>query len=605
VPTFSGCSFAVVFAIVADVAPEPLRNPLLILALIGLSACAAFVDNNLPGTKGKKRMPLILFLPLCLALYAVQLATIAWPALIARTNSEANMSVGSPGMPANGGDAGGGSDNTRQLRKPHSKPKEQGPVFGGVLETREMKTLTVVLPCAGEGMNAIRTVRHFCTRTPAENLLEIIVVDDGSVPPMKETFEQEPSRLDRDPRCKLKILRHDLTWGLMYAKLTGGKAAKGDVVAFIDCHCAPQPGWHREILEKVSANPRAMVVPAITDIDLDTFDERANTQVNAKCYLSLQADFKWFDDESDYIPTISGGLVAVGREWFNMTGGFDEDMRGWGIENLDQSLRSWLCGGEILRAKSSRVAHMWRTGDQRTGQGRTGAHAPGRGGSNRDRFVSAWFGPFHQLAGVFPLDSSKLETYNKVKRELQCKPLSYFMYRFRRIYVEGGILGHTSFVIRERSTGLAVTTGGLRDCGNGRVDCQRFQRANLDKHTKKCCSGIRIADSVNCLDYWNDQRRMLTVYSCDVTGLNGNQQWRFRGDGRIQHGEFGDFDCLYVEKAKENRHAQLRMKKCSKLAAHEGIFEEHEHKEPVATRIYQGELKKYHWDKQFPSLPDD
>lgn len=32
----------------------------------------------------------------------------------------------------------------------------------------------------------------------------------------------------------------------------------------------------------------------------------------------------------------------------------------------DQSLRAWLCGGDIVRAKSSRVAHMWRTGDRRT-----------------------------------------------------------------------------------------------------------------------------------------------------------------------------------------------------------------------------------------------
>lgn len=32
----------------------------------------------------------------------------------------------------------------------------------------------------------------------------------------------------------------------------------------------------------------------------------------------------------------------------------------------DQSLRAWLCGGEIVRAKSSRIAHMWRTGDRRT-----------------------------------------------------------------------------------------------------------------------------------------------------------------------------------------------------------------------------------------------
>ena len=33
-------------------------------------------------------------------------------------------------------------------------------------------------------------------------------------------------------------------------------------------------------------------------------------------------------------PGPGGGLVAMGRAWFNLTGGFDEGMHGWGGENL-------------------------------------------------------------------------------------------------------------------------------------------------------------------------------------------------------------------------------------------------------------------------------
>lgn len=32
----------------------------------------------------------------------------------------------------------------------------------------------------------------------------------------------------------------------MAAKLTGGREATGDVIAFIDCHCAPQANWYQE-----------------------------------------------------------------------------------------------------------------------------------------------------------------------------------------------------------------------------------------------------------------------------------------------------------------------------------------------------------------------
>jgi len=152
----------------------------------------------------------------------------------------------------------------------------------------------------------------------------------------------------------------------MAAKQTGGVAATGDIVAFFDCHCCPKLNWHVEIIQNIRDNPKRMVVPAITDLDLDTFDEKTGSSVNAKCYLTFDMDFKWYDDESDYIPTISGGLFAMSRDWFNLTGGFDEHMHGWGGENLDQSLRAWLCGGEIVRAQTSRIPHMWRTADPRT-----------------------------------------------------------------------------------------------------------------------------------------------------------------------------------------------------------------------------------------------
>lgn len=35
-------------------------------------------------------------------------------------------------------------------------------------------------------------------------------------------------------------------------------------------------------------------------------------------------------------------------------------MIAWGGENIDQSLRSWLCGGRIEVAQGAFVAHMWR-----------------------------------------------------------------------------------------------------------------------------------------------------------------------------------------------------------------------------------------------------
>lgn len=105
----------------------------------------------------------------------------------------------------------------------------------------------------------------------------------------------------------------------------------------------------------------------ITDLDIDTWTERMRNNGQAKCYMTFDADFKWFNSRDNDVPVLSGGLLGMSRRWWLMTGGYDPIMRGWGGENLDQSLRSWLCGGEIVNAPTSYVAHMWRVGhDPRT-----------------------------------------------------------------------------------------------------------------------------------------------------------------------------------------------------------------------------------------------
>ncbi|CAE8640353.1 unnamed protein product, partial [Polarella glacialis] len=389
----------------------------------------------------------------------------------------------------------------------------------------------------------------------------------------------------------------EMTTGLMAAKLTGGKVAQGDVIAFIDCHCSPQEGWWKEILQQVTLNPRRMVVPAITDLDLDTFDEKEQSAVNAKCYLTFDADFKWFDDESDFIPTISGGLVAMGREWFNLTGGFDEEMHGWGGENLDQSLRAWLCGGEISRAKSSRVAHMWRTGDSRTA---THYSVKARGTNNRGRVVAAWFDAFIPVyRGGRPKEN--VDNYDRVKKALNCKPFSYFVYRFRKIYLEGGIIAREIFRLRDKASGLCLLPGaGWRLAACPSDDKQgrpgELQLGNIDRDTGKCCSGLRIAGTNDCWDAWNDNGP--GRYSCDVSGSNANQYFRLRADGRIHKG-IGE--CVLPDAETK----KLIKKPCSDLQDSEGIFEKIAVRQSQEYQIYLQELELHRWAEKFPDLPDN
>eukprot|EP00439_Symbiodinium_sp_Y106_P007921 s8630_g1.t1 len=59
--------------------------------------------------------------------------------------------------------------------------------------------ISVVLPCLNESEFAVKTVQSFCNRTPSDLLAEIIVVDDGSWPPLEIELRRRV-----DAACRLR-----------------------------------------------------------------------------------------------------------------------------------------------------------------------------------------------------------------------------------------------------------------------------------------------------------------------------------------------------------------------------------------------------------------
>jgi len=47
----------------------------------------------------------------------------------------------------------------------------------------------------------------------------------------------------------------------------------------------------------------------------------------SKCYLTFDSDFKWTTDSKPWVPVMSGGLLAMGRDWFFKIGGHDQAMK--------------------------------------------------------------------------------------------------------------------------------------------------------------------------------------------------------------------------------------------------------------------------------------
>lgn len=421
--------------------------------------------------------------------------------------------------------------------------------------TWEPQTISVVLPCAEEREYAVKTVMSVFDSTPSQILHEIVVVDDGSEPPLGDTLLNEKVR----KQYRVKIVRHPTTVGLIGAKKSGGDAASGDIVVFFDCHVAPQEHWYEDFMELIGENYRRMVVPQITALDVDTW-----TQVgrggNSKCYVTWDGDFKWGGTDDMYMAMLSGGLAGLSKRWWNESGGFDDQMMGWGGENIDQGVRVWLCGGEIVAAPRSQVAHMWRTGNQKT---RARYKHVGDSMRNRARAVFAWFGEFGQKAYDYPSFKHRLgghggqwygdmSHFDQVKSRLQgCRPFAWYLRRFSGIYLDAGIVPPEIFMLKEAHTGLCLHFMGsagtssqgkegvdLKEC-NPNDDRFYWHLGNRAPKTGRCCSGLRAWNTEQCFAGVQGSERGKTTI-CEISGRSHEQLWHLK-DGQLRHPSQG---CL-------------------------------------------------------------
>lgn len=415
--------------------------------------------------------------------------------------------------------------------------------------SESVDTMSVILPCANEGVFAVRTARSIGERTPKAVLKEIVVVDDGSTPPLEEIFKEHGA--DVLEKYPVKFVRHETFTGLINAKKQGGDRATGDVLTFLDCHVLPRDygpdkSWADGIMARIGGNYKRIVVPSITDLDADRWDEIGRPNGVAKCYLSLDVDFRWFDSEDDFVPIMSGGLLAMSRRWWHETGGYDTGMIGWGGENIDQSLRAWLCGGEIVQATDSHVAHMWRTNDKP--QTKAKYTVPeGAVNSNRYRAALAWFDDYIEKVHEYPIFSKfvpptaaplpNIDSILEVKQRLQCQPLQWFIDRFSKVYFDAAVLPDKVFRIRDTSTNLCLArrNSGQRDNHNVvAASCstedsmQLWHKANRDGD--HCCSGLRSYNSMYCLSSGGQA----SATECNTFGRNTAQFVQVTDQGEVK-----------------------------------------------------------------------
>nr|XP_033771650.1 polypeptide N-acetylgalactosaminyltransferase 6-like [Geotrypetes seraphini] len=336
----------------------------------------------------------------------------------------------------------------------------------------------------------LRTVYSVLSSVPRFLLLEIILVDDASTnEDLKKTLDEFLRELPL-----VRLLRQPVRKGLVGARLLGAEEAKADVLVFLDAHCECWPGWLEPLLERIALDNTLVVSPDIVFIDLHTFQFERPVP---KPKMHSRGTFDWslvfmfeplpqaledmrMDETQPFLtPAIAGGIFAISKSFFQHIGTYDPDMQIWGGENLEMSLKVWMCGGKLEIVPCSVVGHVYRMENP---------HILAEGSSvvsrNLVRVAEVWMDEYKVLfyhrhmeaARIFKEKSyGDLSQRHLLREQLGCKSFGWYMNTVRSDFFIPELNPHFYGALVNLGLKRCLDVGELED-GKAEVGTSRCQK---------------------------------------------------------------------------------------------------------------------------------
>nr|XP_021393824.1 polypeptide N-acetylgalactosaminyltransferase 15 isoform X1 [Lonchura striata domestica] len=439
-----------------------------------------------------------------------------------------------------------------------------------------LPTASVIICFHDEAWSTLlRTVHSIMDTAPKAFLKDIILVDDLSQQgPLKSALSEYISKLDG-----VKLIRSNKRLGVIRGRMLGAARATGDVLIFMDSHCECQKGWLEPLLARLSSSRNSVVSPVIDVIDWKTFQYYHSVGLHRGVF-DWKLDFHWepVPEHEEKVrqspispirsPAVAGAVVAMDRHYFQNTGAYDSDMTMWGAENLELSIRTWLCGGSVEIIPCSRVGHVYRS---RFPHSFSYEEAIVR---NKIRIAEIWLGSFkenfykHDTVAFLISKAEKPDCSERLQlqKRLGCRNFQWFLSNVYPELSQPGDTPRLSGKLYNTGTGFCADYRPGRATAEGSIElspCSDSVTQNFEYNMKEILLG---SAPLLCFDVRHGK---VVPQNCTKETDNSNQHWDVQENGMIVHVLSGK--C--IEAAKSEDEKDLFLYACNKNANQVWQFE--------------------------------
>jgi len=212
-----------------------------------------------------------------------------------------------------------------------------------------LPSVSVVIPMRNEAKILKRCLRAMERLDYPEDLLEIVIVNDGSTDNTRELI------LGTNWSFNYKYIETEGV-GVSKARDIGVKRASGDFIAFTDADCIAGPDWIKSLIEPFDDNVAAVGGPNVTPEDDKPFAKCVGLALS---FLSKPGARYAYEGDSiheiHHNPTCN---VMYRKSVLEEVGGFNHDLVTTDDEELDYRIRKR--GYKIIYTPFARVRHYRR-----------------------------------------------------------------------------------------------------------------------------------------------------------------------------------------------------------------------------------------------------